>query len=97
MSSTQEWLEIAKEIAQKQADRLTAQWETSLRPHGRRLLLEAAAVGIRTAAGEDTTTAVLALEASTKNLAREQKSMIELQGREIALQAAWLLLGRAFG
>ena len=84
-----------KALAQQSADRISEQFEVSVRPRLARMLIESAAVAVRAAAGEDVTTATLALEASVTSIAREQKAVVVLEGRTLALQAAVSLILRA--
>ncbi len=65
------------------------------KPTLNRILVDAAAVSIRTLAGEDTTTAQLAVTASLASLAREEKSYVIAHGRQLAMDAAIALLKRA--
>jgi len=84
-----------KEMAQASAERVSEQFDLSIRPRLARILIESAAVAVRAAAGEDVTTATLALEASVTSLAREQKAIVVLEGRTLALNAAVSLILRA--
>lgn len=98
MSASGDWLAQVKAMAGESAQALQGHLDERLRPHAARILAESAAVAIRAAAGEDVTTARMALEASTASLAREAKAVVALEGRNLALRAAWaLLLGPAAG
>lgn len=93
-AASDSWLDEVRQLAGKHADQLTSYFDETTRPRLAQMLRESAAVAVRAAAGEDVTTATIALEASTANLARTQKSIVELQGRELALKAAWTILAR---
>lgn len=87
-SSSDRVLEEVGRLAAAAAQEVEDTWQAELRPQLARLLAQSATVAIRAAAGEDVTTAKLALDASLKNLTRAQQSIVALQGRVLALRAA---------
>lgn len=87
-------LDEIRKLASARVDALQDVWDDDVRPHVARLLTESATMTVRAAAGEDVTTARIALDASARNLAREQRARLELEARQLALQAALAVIGR---
>jgi hypothetical protein len=82
------------ELAQQSAQEIAHHYDASLRPHLARILVDAAAVEIRAASGEDVTTARAAVESSVANLAVEQKNIAVATARDLAFRAALSLIGK---
>lgn len=79
-------------LAGEHAEKLREHFSGPARESLDRLLADAATVEIRALAGEDVTTARLAIEASVANLAREQRAVVVAEGRALALKAVWAVL-----
>lgn len=92
MSSPAGLLEEVRALADEHAERLKDHWDEQTRPHAARMLIESATVAVRAGAGEDVSVAQIALDASIKNLGRTQQSIVQLEGRQLALRAALSLL-----
>lgn len=87
--------ETVHDFARDSLERIERQLSDKAKPMARRILAEWAIVSIRAAAGEDVTTATVALKASTANLARAEKSFLEAEARMLALRAALFVLQAA--
>ena len=85
------WLKQIEKEAKESAGRLGATGEHA-RLRSAEILNAAAAVSVMELAGENTTTARLALDSSTKSLSREAIATATKEGRELALRAAWSLI-----
>lgn len=87
--------DAAKDLSREAMERIEHRLSAEAKPKARRILAEWAIVSIRAAAGEDVTTATTALQASTANLARAEKSFLEAEARILALRAALFVLQAA--
>lgn len=88
MSGPAQVLEEVANLAEEHAAKLEGYWNDETRPHVARMLVESATVAVRATSGEDVGVAQVALDSSMKNLSRVQQSVVQLQGRELALRAA---------
>lgn len=93
MSGSSRVLEEVGKLAGEHVEELKSYWDEETRPHVARILTESATVAVRASAGEDVGIAQVALDASMKNLTRVQQSVVQLQGRELALRAALKVVG----
>jgi hypothetical protein len=87
MSGVDKALDELRRMIGEAGDRISDRYENTTRPRLAALLEASAIVAIRTAAGEDTTTARIALESSILNLTREERALVVQDGREFALRA----------
>lgn len=94
MSSTalKSWEDQIKKDASAFADNVSSVLTGELKVRSAELLADAAILSARTIAGENTTTAQIALNASMQNLAREAQAVVVKEGRDLALRTAWSLL-----
>lgn len=79
---------VIEEIKAKAADHLDGLDDLlndELKPRAVELMQESAIVAVRAAAGEDVTTARIAIESSTRNLARHAKAELQLRARDLAI------------
>lgn len=94
MTSIDELISATEALASASAFRIGEHYSTDVQPRLARLLADTAIMAIRAASGEDVETMRLAIDASTKNIAREERAMLSLEGRNLALRAALSLLLR---
>lgn len=90
--AVERWVDAARDLAAEHADRIEQRFSEHARPRARRILSEGAVVAIRAVAGEDVETATIALESSLASLAREEKAILTLESRQVALKAALFIL-----
>lgn len=69
------------------AFRVASHFGEVTRPRVARLLEDSAMVAVRKAAGQDTTTGEVALEASLANLTLEERSVVQIEARDVAFRA----------
>ena len=93
-TSIESVIAAVESLASASAVRMGQHYNVSVQPRIARLLADTAVVAIRAASGEDVETARIALEASTKNIAREEKATLALEGRDLALRAVLGILLR---
>lgn len=84
-------------LAKDAAKRLEGRVDERLRPRLTQLLQDQAMTFARKAAGEDVTTAEIALESSFLSVAREERAVIQAEAKELALQALATVLRVAIG
>lgn len=97
MSRTGDVVRKIEELAREHAEGLRSHFREESRPHVARVLADAAVVATRAAAGEDVTTATMALEVSAAAIAREEMAIVTLEGRTLALRAALAVIGGLLG
>jgi hypothetical protein len=95
VSGSQRVLDEVRRLAAEHAGRVSGRFKNETKPRVALLLLEASALAVREAAGEDTTTASIALRNSAAQLAREEMSDLQFEARGLALRAALAVIGAA--
>ena len=88
-------LDELQKLATEKAAEIDKRFRAETRPRIARLLAEGLIVEARRAAGEDVTTARLALEASAANITLEEQGEIHLASRELAFDLAVRLIAGA--
>jgi hypothetical protein len=78
--------EIQKQLLAS-VQRVSTHFREETRPRLARLLEEAALVAVRKATGEDTETAEIAIEASLSNMTLEERNIVQIEARDVALRA----------
>lgn len=86
-----------RRMVQSHAAAIGDRFRAETRPRLVQLLTDASILAVRKASGEDTTTAEIALEASIASVAREERSVLQLEARTLALNAALAVLARLAG
>lgn len=86
-----------RRMVQAHAAAIGDRFRAETRPRLMQLLTDAATLAIRKSSGQDTTTAEIALEASIASVAREERSVLQLEARTLALNAALAVLARLAG
>lgn len=97
MSGPDKLLAEIQQQARAGAFRVASHFGEVTRPRVARLLEESALVAVRKAAGQDTTTAEVALEASLANLTLEEKSVVQIEARDVAFRALVAVVGMVAG
>lgn len=93
MSGLDRLLAELRDMADGAAGAASLRFRDETRPRLAQLLIDTASVQVRAAAGEDTTTAAIALEASTANLLLEERTVLQTAARDLALRAAIRVIG----
>ncbi len=96
MTVPQTLLDELRQLGETAAAQLVSHYGSELRPRLSALLVDAATVEMRRAAGEDVTTARIAIEASLANLALEQRERVQAKAKDIAFKAAIAIIFRLF-
>lgn len=86
-----------RDMADATADAMRRHVRIDLQPRVAELLVQAAELELRRASGQDVTTAAFALEASFGNLAREERALFAIEGRNLALRAAVAVVAGLLG
>lgn len=93
MSGLDRLLAELRQMADGAAGAASLRFRDETRPRLAQLLLDAASVQVRAAAGQDVTTATIALEASMANLLLEERTVLQTAARDLALRAAIRVIG----
>lgn len=97
MSDMNKLVTTLEELASPFASSIKSQFNDELRPRVAMLLIDAATVAARKSAGEDTSTAEIGLAASFANLALRERSIIQLEARNLLINALLRVAGIVAG
>ena len=97
MSAQESLTDELSRLVQSHADSIGDRFRESTSPRLRQLMVDAALVAIRKSSGMDTTTSEIALEASLASITREERAVLTLEARTLALNAALAVIAKLVG
>ena len=97
MSGPSKLLAEIQQEARVGAFRVANRFGEVTRPRLARLLEDSAMVAVRSASGQDTTTAEVALDASLANLTLEERNVVQIEARNVAFRALVAVVGLVAG
>jgi len=84
-------------VASEAAKNLAVNFSEKLRPRLAKIFIDVALTQARKIAGEDTTTAEIALEASMANIARHERLLVEREASNVLIAALMRVAGLIAG
>lgn len=97
MSDINKLISTLEELASPTASKIASRFSEQTRPRVALLLIDAGSIAARKAIGQDTTTAEIALEASFANIALEERTVLQIESRDMLIRALFMVAGFVAG